>query len=48
MERTETTWRLLETGPACAVRFEVGFQQIDPDAGVYTKELPGILAFTIR
>ncbi len=35
-------------GPACAVRFEVGFQQIDPDAGVYTLALPGILSFTIR
>ena len=35
-------------GSACAVQLQVGFQTLAPDAGVYTLDLPGILAFTIR
>lgn len=37
-----------ELGDACAVRFSVYFSAIDPSAGAYTTELPGILAFTLR
>ena len=33
---------------ACSVRLEVGFQSLDPDGGVFTTALPGVLAFTIR
>ncbi|HUH03566.1 MAG TPA: hypothetical protein VML75_16330 [Kofleriaceae bacterium] len=34
--------------PACSIRLNVWFQQLDPGAGVYTTGLDGVLAFTIR
>jgi cysteine-rich repeat protein len=37
-----------ESGPSCSVQFQVGFQSLDPSSGVYTLELTGLLAFTIR
>jgi cysteine-rich repeat protein len=37
-----------ESGPECSIRLQVWFQAVDPDAGVYTTSLPGLLAFTIR
>lgn len=33
---------------SCSVRLQVQFQKLDPDAGVYTTSLPGILGFTIE
>lgn len=38
----------LHDGESCSVRLEVGFQSLDPDGGVFTTALPGVLAFTIR
>lgn len=35
-------------GPACSIRLQVWFDQLDADFGVYTTSLPGLLAFTIR
>lgn len=34
--------------PACSIRLQVWFHQLDPSFGVFTTSLPGILAFTIR
>jgi cysteine-rich repeat protein len=34
--------------PACSIRLQVWFQQLDSNFGVFTTSLPGILAFTIR
>ena len=35
-------------GPACSIRLQVWFGQLDQDFGVYTTSLTGLLAFTIR
>jgi cysteine-rich repeat protein len=35
-------------GPGCAVQFQVGFGSRDPENGVFTTALPGLLSFTIR
>jgi cysteine-rich repeat protein len=35
-------------GDGCSVRFEVGFQSLAPETGVFTTALSGVLAFTIR
>jgi len=32
----------------CSVRLDVGFSSLDPDGGVFTTALPGVLAFTIH
>jgi cysteine-rich repeat protein len=32
----------------CAVRLESWFQDLDPELGVFTTSLPGVLAFTVR
>lgn len=34
--------------PACSIRLQVWFDQLDPGFGVFTTSLPGLLAFTIR
>jgi len=34
--------------PACSIRLQVWFHQLDYEFGVFTTSLPGLLAFTIR
>lgn len=34
--------------PACSIRLQVWFHQLDASFGVFTTSLPGLLAFTIR
>lgn len=39
--------RQTDAGEACDLRFEVYFQQVSPQDGVFTTAMPGILAFTL-
>ena len=39
--------RETEVGSVCDLRFQVYFQQVSPQDGVFTTALPGILAFSI-